>query len=1432
MPRNFLLTTARLAITLLSFLVVMPCCCAQLQVDDEELSEFLPGLVATVQADNSQPITRMDADILFDWSKQAVDPRLPIDCDFKTTWRGFLACKDSGKFQLHCFASGKVEIELDGKVVLSEVATTAQWLKTKPIELKFGEHSLAITYSSQPNSKKRLGLYWSGPQFELEPIAPRYLSHRRTDHPQSDFDRGELRGELLSRALRCSSCHEGADTRASLAAPALTHLSDNLRPEWLVARLTELPKHESLPDRRMPYFGLTSEDAKAITVALLASSKKSPEPAGLIDKNEKPPKTKKGEPPPRTEPDVEHGREAFVTSGCVACHRLPNEPINNEPINNDLVWFDGGSLTEVAAKRTANFFPRWLDDPASVNANHRMPQFSLQSLQRADLILYLQSLTANSDSAIDFAPALNKNDAVVNRGKQLIAKYGCAVCHLLPKDLTTKPQEDFPKTKLSSQSAWASGCPTGVDAQKNRPAYSLAESDRRAVQSFWVSAEATKTSLAKIDGAQLLREQNCLACHARDANPGLAPRLNKLVETEPTLAGQLAASIPPAITGVGDKLHTEALKSALQSNQRRRPWLTIQMPKFRLSDSQSELLIDHLIAHDRIPDLPAENPQLPSDKATELAAARLVTSDGFGCQSCHKIGSVDPPPVPINARGTDLTMLEKHIRPTWFRRWIHNPSRIVPRMEMPAIQVAAKGVLHDDLPLQIEALWHTLNTKGFEPPKPNPVRVVRSFNAPDLREPAKVLTDVLETPRVNYLRPLIVGLPNRTNVLIDLERGQLASWWLGDTARQYTRGKSWYWEAGSHSLVDSLAFIERLQVRNGSKNWLPKTDDQFVIRFDGMKHIELGVQWRGAIELRDDKAIRHLPMTQTIEADQQNALKVTTTLDVADGDEVIVELDKSVELRSTDGNLTASLGKHSRAKWSSDGDQLSRIDKNHFVVQSSNQKQLTWQLQLTSELAADVFPAAVPVESDLQPIAIDSVPGFDAIRLPLPTDEMPTAMAWSKSSEMFIASLKGKVLRVFDKNKDGLLDSYEAISDDLPAPYGIAVNSTVEEVQSIDVLCKTGLVRLKRPETALPTGTPYEMEVVADGWGYTADYHDWAVGLPRDEAGCYYVALPCQQDERSEAAAKWRGSALKLVPYESSDPPRKYRVEVYCAGLRFPMGLALTPEGNLFASDNQGNYNPFNEINHLRFGKRYGFINKLENKPGFAPPLESPAINLPHPWTRSVNGVCFIPDDVPRYGALAGQMIGCEYNGLCLVRMSLQKVNGEIQGAAYQFSKPIGASRSTFEGPICCEVSPSGDLYVGNLHDSGWGGGQNTGSIVRLVRAGELPIGIARVKATAIGLTVDFTQPVDREKAMETKSYNVRSYRRVSTPAYGGDDQDEKREPVRSVSISQDGRRADLQLNDLREGCVYEINIAAIGPSSDDLLPNQAHYNMRSVPKE
>jgi hypothetical protein len=257
-------------------------------------------------------------------------------------------------------------------------------------------------------------------------------------------------------------------------------------------------------------------------------------------------------------------------------------------------------------------------------------------------------------------------------------------------------------------------------------------------------------------------------------------------------------------------------------------------------------------------------------------------------------------------------------------------------------------------------------------------------------------------------------------------------------------------------------------------------------------------------------------------------------------------------------------------------------------------------------------------------------------------------------------------------------------------------------------------------------------------------------------------------------------------------------------------------------------------------GRRYGFINKLEVKPGFSPPFQGAAIELPHPWTRSVNGICFL--DTPAavrakqgrdlFGPFEGHLLGCEYTTLRLIRMSLQRVGETYQGAAYPLSMAPEADQPTFEGPTVCEIAPDGDIYVGNMRDSGWGGGQNTGSIVRLRATGRLPLGIAEVRANRRGFTIDFTAPVVAAEAAQARNYAILSYRRISTPAYGGPNIDEHTAKIKAIEVSPDARRVTLVLDTLREGFVYEFQVSNVAPPNELFHPADAYYTLRKIPEE
>jgi hypothetical protein len=184
--------------------------------------------------------------------------------------------------------------------------------------------------------------------------------------------------------------------------------------------------------------------------------------------------------------------------------------------------------------------------------------------------------------------------------------------------------------------------------------------------------------------------------------------------------------------------------------------------------------------------------------------------------------------------------------------------------------------------------------------------------------------------------------------------------------------------------------------------------------------------------------------------------------------------------------------------------------------------------------------------------------------------------------------------------------------------------------------------------------------------------------------------------------------------------------------------------------------------------------------------------------------------------------------------MTVESVRGTFQGAAYPFSYDQPPDGPPFLGPIVCAVGPDGDLFVGGVRDSGWGGANNIGEVVRLRIAdrdpSKLPNGIREVRISPTGFTIELIAPVDAKRAEDLANYHVDSYTRVSTPAYGGEDVNRRTERISAIHVSRDGRVVNLDLAELRTGYVYELHLKNMTTDSEPFFPSEAHYTVRSVP--
>jgi mono/diheme cytochrome c family protein len=1407
--------------------------CQHLRAQDEDEEEpYLPGLIATYvqgesRIDRLEPVVALHGSHVPD---ERLEPR-----PYSVTWRGLLLVPDDGPHQLHLHGAGSVIIKLNGQPVLRQEQLRG-WASSPAQQLTFGPVPLEISYEPT-GDRAQLALFWSSDRFEREPVPARALAHDRSRTISTEFDRGRV----LARALRCEACHHRGEATVAepIPPPALDRLAGNLHREWLIAWLRDdgnshAPGNVDQPQRRMPFFNIPEEEATLLADWLLSGEPVRPAPEPQPAVPTKQPKAK-----PRTNEDLHRdGEHLFRARGCLACHALGE--------NREAGLFGGGDLNQIATKRPREFFIAWLQKPELLNRDHRMPVFDLNAEERQALAFFLSAQgQPPAGTKLSLVGAAKKDHA---RARELAKQYRCDQCHRLP-DAAAVAKLPSPRAlpPLTAQSEWRQTC-VAESFQKPRqhPLLRFANRDAQALQTYFSQRSShARGEAAKPDGAQLLLENNCLACHAREPQLAgiwpqkLADKLVRLAEDVPALASQIPTMTPPSLNSVGDKLLDGALTRAItRTASPHRSYLQVQMPRFRLSPEQAKTLTQHFIDVDRIPDYEREalpEPTPAQQAARTLAGPRLVGTDGFSCTACHQVGSVQPVKAPPNARGPSLSMLEQRIRKNWFDRWVRNPARIVPRMEMPSVQIPVRGVLQDNLPEQLAAVWQTLNKPGFEPPLPEPVRTLRFYSSDDNRnQPPLVITDLIEHGGQTLERAALIGLPNRHNLLFDFATNRLLGWSQGDLARQRTRGKNWYWEPTGSLLLDPHVETSELALQVDGQRYEAATAGQWLAepaRWSLQKQT-LVLQYRLAFRQAGGEANGK---THVVDVQQIIEPWIDGELHGVRRRMIIRQLPAAAKIiwrvyeAGKFSNITRvreersqydQLGEHAAVAWNFPAGTTTSSDGTLVFTPNGSQREVELEVRYFTSLPPDEYhtPRAPVIPFDQPPVVI--APGFNGERMALPPDVMPTALAWKPNGELVVASLKGQVLSVAADS--AAPPRSELLADGLAAPYGLQAGDGY-----VDVLAKYGLLRI----THDPEGGS-ALQVIASGWGYTSDYHDWAVGLPRDAAGNYYISLPCYQDNRPDAAKRLRGSLLKLIPRRATeDNPQLFDFEVLTHGHRFPMGMALNARDELFVTDNQGNYNPFNELNFVQKGRHFGFVNKGETAP---PDHTSPSIAIPHPWTRSVNGICFLKSPPGTrgnlFGPLEGHLVGCEYDTRRLIRMSLQRVGDDYQGCCYPLTVPTPPSESPL-GPICCEVSPTGELFIGSIRDSGWGAGNNIGEVIRVkVDPARFGHGLAEMRATATGFELDFFAPVEKELAGQLDSYSLSSYRRVSTPAYGGNDIDRRTEKITSVSLSSDRRRVTLTLETLRPGHVYELRLKSLAPAGELFFPAEAHYTLRQIP--
>ncbi|MEO8498568.1 MAG: hypothetical protein ABI614_26190, partial [Planctomycetota bacterium] len=217
------------------------------QIEDDE---FRSGLIGQYSDHADHSFARRDATVSIASGRGEVDWRLAGD-SLRVHWAGFLMSQAVGEYRLHAYGAGSVRITLDGEPVLQAETKMPEWSVSDAIPLQFAFHPLKVAYDRK-DTEGGLRLFWSGPQFQLEPIGPQYFFHDPTQTPDASLEQGEL----IVRAMRCAACHHIPGEAQPADAASLAHVAGNMRFDWLVDWLANAPPEQQSVLRRMPHFSL------------------------------------------------------------------------------------------------------------------------------------------------------------------------------------------------------------------------------------------------------------------------------------------------------------------------------------------------------------------------------------------------------------------------------------------------------------------------------------------------------------------------------------------------------------------------------------------------------------------------------------------------------------------------------------------------------------------------------------------------------------------------------------------------------------------------------------------------------------------------------------------------------------------------------------------------------------------------------------------------------------------------------------------------------------------------------------------------------------------------------------------------------------------------------------------------------------------------
>ncbi len=442
------------------------------------------------------------------------------------------------------------------------------------------------------------------------------------------------------------------------------------------------------------------------------------------------------------------------------------------------------------------------------------------------------------------------------------------------------------------------------------------------------------------------------------------------------------------------------------------------------------------------------------------------------------------------------------------------------------------------------------------------------------------------------------------------------------------------------------------------------------------------------------------------------------------------------------------------------------------------------------------------------------------------------------SGLLYMSTRRGQVWTY----KDG---SWRLFAEGLHEPLGVVCGEQGE----IFVLQRPELSRIVDEDG---DGRADVFEMICNEWGYTGNYHEFAIGLVRDSEGSFYINLGLSFTGGRGALGSWKKGSGRWLGGDSKAPWRGWHCKItkdgrlipLAAGIRAPNGLGRSPEGEIFIADNQGSfvsagsfYQPvkgdflgqaealiwgdglihekglFKKIETMSNQDRLAYLDGFRKRPVFYIPYTDMGNSCAHPIWDTTAG---------KFGPFAGQVIIGDINKRLILRGTYERVGGQYQGACY----PLIATKALGGGNNRVSFTADGQLFVGQTA-RGWASGLG---LKRIAWNGVPHMELQEVKLTSVGFDLYFTKPVKVGVARDAGKYAVTSKRMAYTNKYHDAHAFNHKVEVAVASVSEDGLRVSLSLSELVADRVYQILCPAVVSSFGEKVEfGKAYYTVNKL---